>query len=65
MKKTKFTEAQIVFAIKQSETGTAVKEVCRKMGISEAAFYSWKRNLADWVLLNSDVFASWRKKTCS
>lgn len=43
MKKTKFTEAQIVFAIKQSETGVAVAEVCRKMGISEATFYNWKK----------------------
>lgn len=43
MKKSKFTEAQIVFAIKQSETGTTVQEVCRKMGISEATFYNWKK----------------------
>ena len=43
MKKSKFTEAQIVFAIKQAETGTAVNEVCRKMGISEATFYNWKK----------------------
>ena len=43
MKKTKFTEAQIVFALKQSETGVAVAEVCRKMGISEATFYNWKK----------------------
>jgi putative transposase len=43
MKKSKFTEAQIVFAIKQAETGTAVSEVCRKMGISEATFYNWKK----------------------
>lgn len=34
MKKSKFTEAQIVFAIRQSETGVGVAEVCRKMGIS-------------------------------
>ncbi len=40
MKKSKFTEAQIIFAIKQSETGTRVEEVCRKMGISEATFYN-------------------------
>ena len=38
MKKSKFTEAQIIFAIKQSETGVSVGEVCRKMGISEATF---------------------------
>ena len=43
MKKSKFTESQIVFAIKQVETGTRVDEVCRKMGISEATFYNWKK----------------------
>ena len=43
MKKSKFTEAQIVFAIKQSEQGVTVEEICRKMGISEATFYNWKK----------------------
>jgi len=43
MKKSKFTEAQIVFALKQSETGVSVSEVCRKMGVSEATFYNWKK----------------------
>lgn len=43
MKKTKFTEAQIVFALKQAETGTRVDEICRKMGISEATYYNWKK----------------------
>jgi len=43
MKKSKFTEAQIVFALKQTETGVSVQEVCRKMGISEATFYNWKK----------------------
>jgi putative transposase len=43
MKKSKFTEAQIIFALKQSETGVNVSEVCRKMGISEATFYNWKK----------------------
>jgi putative transposase len=43
MKKSKFSEAQIVFAIKQSETGVQVSEICRKMGISEATFYNWKK----------------------
>ncbi|MBI2285089.1 MAG: transposase, partial [Bacteroidetes bacterium] len=38
MKKTKYTEQQIAFALKQAETGTSVQEVCRKMGISEATF---------------------------
>ena len=43
MKKTKFTDEQIAFALKQAETGTRVGEVCRKMGISEATFYNWKK----------------------
>lgn len=43
MKKTKFTEAQIVFALRQAEGGVKVEEVCRKMGISEATFYNWKK----------------------
>lgn len=41
--KIKVYEAQIAFAIKQTETGTQVLEVCRKMGISEATFYNWKK----------------------
>ena len=43
MKRSKFTEAQIVFALKQVETGTSVEEICRKLGISEATFYNWKK----------------------
>ena len=43
MKKSKFTEAQIVFAIKQAETGTPVEELCRKLGITSATFYNWRK----------------------
>lgn len=43
MKRSKFTEQQIIFALKQADTGVAVAEVCRKMGISEATFYNWKK----------------------
>jgi len=43
MKKSKFTAAQIIFAIKQAETGVSVAEVCRKMGILEATCYNWKK----------------------
>ncbi len=43
MKKSKFTDEQIAFALRQAETGTKVSEVCRKMGISEATFYNWKK----------------------
>jgi len=43
MKRSKFTESQIIFALKQAETGVKVEEVFRKMGISEATFYNWKK----------------------
>lgn len=43
MKKSKYTEEQIAFALRQVESGTVAAEVCRKMGISEATFYNWKK----------------------
>ena len=43
MKKSRFTDEQIAFALRQAETGTPVKEVIRKMGISEQTFYRWKK----------------------
>ena len=43
MKKSKFTEEQIAFALRQTETGIPVAEVCRKMRIAEQTFYRWKR----------------------
>ena len=39
MKKSRFTDEQIAFALKQAETGTRIDEICRKMGISDATFY--------------------------
>lgn len=46
MKRKRFTEAQIVFALRQAESGTAVEEVMRKLEISEATFYRWKKKYA-------------------
>jgi putative transposase len=43
MKKSRYTDEQIAFALKQAETGTPVAEVIRRMGISEQTFYSWKK----------------------
>jgi putative transposase len=42
MKKSKFTEEQISYALKQAEMGAPVAEVIRRMGISEQTFYRWK-----------------------
>jgi putative transposase len=40
------SEEQIAYALRQAETGTPVRELCREMGISAQAFYSWKRKYA-------------------
>lgn len=46
MKKSRYTEEQIAYAVKQAELGTSVAEVCRKMGISEATFFRWKQKFS-------------------
>jgi putative transposase len=42
MKRSKFSQEQVAYALRQAETGTAVGDVCRQLGISEATFYAWK-----------------------
>lgn len=46
MRKSAFSEEQIAFALRQAESGTAPAEVCRKLGITEATFYRWKKKFA-------------------
>jgi putative transposase len=47
MKRSRFTDEQIAYALRQVDGGTAVADVCRQMGISEATFYVWKRKYAN------------------
>ena len=43
MKASKFTDSQKAFIIRQGEEGTAVAEICRKAGISQATYFNWKK----------------------
>ena len=43
MKKSRFTEEQITYALRQAESGTPVADVCRQIGVSEASIYVWKK----------------------
>ena len=47
MKKSRFTEEQITYALRLAEGGTPVADVCRQIGISDATFYTWKKKYAD------------------
>lgn len=46
MRKSRYSEEQITNAIKASETGVKVREICEELGISEATFYSWKKKFS-------------------
>jgi putative transposase len=46
MKKSRFTEQQIAYALRQAESGIQVEEITRKMGVTQATFYRWKKKFA-------------------
>lgn len=46
MKRSKFSEEQIVYAVRQAESGTPVGNVCRQLGVAEQTFYAWKKKYA-------------------
>ncbi len=48
MKKSRFTEEQIAFALRQAESGAKVSEVCRKMGVAEAHSTTGRRSMVGW-----------------
>lgn len=53
MKKSKFTESQIVGALKMADSGAAVADICREMGISTNTFYQWKRTYSGFTVTES------------
>lgn len=53
MKRTRFTETQIVSILKKQEAGISVREICREIGITDATFYNWKAKFGGMTV--SDV----------
>ena len=49
MRKSRFTEVQIIGMIKEQEAGLPTAELCRKHGLSPATFYKLKTKIADWT----------------
>jgi len=47
MKRSKFTEEQVAYVLRQAESGTAVEDICRSMSISQATFYFWKKKYGE------------------
>jgi putative transposase len=50
MKKSRFSEQQIAYILRQAEEGASVEEVCRKAGISEATYYNWRKKYGGLML---------------
>ena len=46
MKRKRYTDEQIAYALRQAEAGTPVTEICRQMGVSQQTFYTWRRKFA-------------------
>jgi putative transposase len=46
MKRSTFSEEQLVYAIRQADAGTPVDDLCRQLGVSDATFYAWKKKYA-------------------
>jgi putative transposase len=46
MKQSQFSQEQVVYAIRQAESGTPIGDLCRQLGVSESTFYTWKKKYA-------------------
>ena len=63
MRKSKFSEHQIIAILKAVEAGRTVKDVCREHEISEATYYQWSQSTAACKLRTSSAYVNWKKKT--
>ena len=65
MKKSKFTEEQIAYALRQVESGSPPADVCRQLGVSAATFYIWKKSTRTSGSPSCASSARWKKTAVS
>lgn len=64
MKKSRYTETQIVKAIKEHEAGKSVQDICRELGVSNVTFYNWKQRYGGMEVSDVKINTS-SNNTCS
>jgi len=63
MRKSKFSEHQIIAILKAVEGGRAARDVCREYEISEATYYQWKSKYGGMEASDINACENWRKRT--
>lgn len=63
--KKRYTEEQIIKAIKEHEAGAKVEDICRNLGISNGTFYNWRSKYAGLEAMKPSDFESWKPRTTS
>jgi transposase-like protein len=63
--KKRFTEAQIIGFLKEAQAGVPVKDLCRKHGFSDAAFYGWRAKFGGMQVDDAKRLRHWRRRTPS
>ncbi len=61
--KKRFDEQQTIAILKEAEVGIPARELCRKNGISDATFYTWRKNTRNWMSLKPVALRLWKMRT--